>query len=47
MDIRLKGTKDGVHAAEEIYGQVDVPVVYLTAHSDRLTVDGLTMTASF
>jgi CheY-like chemotaxis protein len=39
MDIRLKGAKDGVQAAEEIHGQVDVPVVYLTAHSDRLTVD--------
>lgn len=39
MDIRLKGQKDGVQAAEEIRQQVDVPVVYLTAHSDRLTVD--------
>ena len=39
MDIRLKGKKDGVQAAEEIHGQVDVPVVYLTAYSDRLTVD--------
>jgi CheY-like chemotaxis protein len=39
MDIRLKGAKDGVQAAEEIHGQVDVPLVYLTAHSDRLTVD--------
>jgi CheY-like chemotaxis protein len=39
MDIRLKGAKDGVQAAEEIHDQVDVPVVYLTAHSDRLTVD--------
>lgn len=39
MDIRLKGKKDGVQATEEIHHQVDVPVVYLTAHSDRLTVD--------
>jgi len=39
MDIRLKGKKDGVQAAEEIHQQVDVPIVYLTAHSDRLTVD--------
>jgi FixJ family two-component response regulator len=28
-----------VQAATEIYSQVDVPVVYLTAHSDPLTVD--------
>jgi CheY-like chemotaxis protein len=39
MDIRLKGEKDGVQAAEEIRQQVDVPIVYLTAYSDRLTVD--------
>jgi DNA-binding NarL/FixJ family response regulator len=39
MDIRLKGDKDGVQAAEEIYRLVDVPLVYLTAHSDRTTVD--------
>ena len=39
MDIRLKGAKDGVQAAKEICEQVDVPIVYLTAHSDRRTVD--------
>ncbi len=39
MDIRLKGKKDGLQAAKEIRQQVDVPIVYLTAHSDQLTVD--------
>jgi CheY-like chemotaxis protein len=39
MDIRLKGEKDGVRAAEEIRQQVDASIVYLTAHSDRLTVE--------
>jgi DNA-binding response OmpR family regulator len=39
MDIRLKGKKDGVQATREIHEQVDVPIVYLTAYSDRLTVD--------
>ena len=39
MDIRLKGEKDGVQAARDIREQVDVPIVYLTAHSDRPTVD--------
>ena len=39
MDIRLKGEKDGVQAAQEIREQVDVPIVYLTAYSDQLTVD--------
>lgn len=39
MDIRLKGAKDGIDAVREIREQVDVPIVYLTAHSDRLTVE--------
>ena len=39
MDIRLKGEKDGVQAAMEIRRQVDVPIVYLTAYSDSLTVE--------
>lgn len=39
MDIRLSGDKDGVQAAREIRERVNVPIVYLTAHSDRLTVE--------
>jgi CheY-like chemotaxis protein len=39
MDIRLKGEKDGVQATKEIHQQVDLPIVYLTAYSDRLSVD--------
>lgn len=39
MDIRLSGQKDGVEAAREIREQVDIPIVYLTAHSDRRTVE--------
>lgn len=39
MDIRLSGAKDGVQAAKEIREQVDVPIVYLTAHSDGRTVE--------
>lgn len=49
MDIRLRGEEDGVQAAREIRRQVDVPIVFLTAHSDRLTVERakrLNMTAS-
>jgi CheY-like chemotaxis protein len=45
MDIRLKGKKDGVQATKEIRQQVDVPIVYLTAYSDRLTVDRAKKTA--
>ena len=39
MDIRLRGEKDGVQAAAEIRRRVDVPVIYLTAYSDRVTLD--------
>ena len=39
MDIRLKGKKDGIEAAAEIRSRGDIPIVYLTAYSDRSTVD--------
>lgn len=38
MDIRIKGKKDGIETAADIRALVDVPVVFLTAHSDRVTV---------
>lgn len=44
MDIRLRGEKDGVQAAEEIRKKVDVSVVYVSAHSDRQTVDRVKIT---
>jgi len=39
MDIRLKGQKDGIQAAREIQQRVDLPIVYVTAYSDPLTVE--------
>jgi DNA-binding response OmpR family regulator len=39
MDIRLKGERDGIHAAAEIRRQVNTPVIYLTAYSDQVTLD--------
>jgi DNA-binding response OmpR family regulator len=44
MDIRLRGEKDGVQAAQEIRQQMDVPIVYVTAYSDRLTVERVRQT---
>lgn len=38
MDIRLKGDMDGVEAAEQIYTRFNVPIIYLTAHSDGSTL---------
>jgi CheY-like chemotaxis protein len=39
MDVRLRGEKDGVQAAAEIRQHMDIPVIYLTAYSDRATVE--------
>jgi two-component system, cell cycle sensor histidine kinase and response regulator CckA len=37
MDIRLRGKMDGIEAAARIRAEADLPVVYLTAHSDEET----------
>jgi PAS domain S-box-containing protein len=47
MDIRLAGTMDGIEAARRIRRQADVPVVFLTAHSDVNTVRRARDTESF
>ncbi len=47
MDIRLQGDIDGVAAAKTIYFQLDVPVVYLTAHADEQTLQRATETSPF
>jgi len=39
MDIKLKGTVDGIEAAALIRSRFQIPVVYLTAYSDEETVD--------
>lgn len=38
MDVQLKGPSDGIDAAEAIRGQCRLPVIYLTAHSDKATL---------
>jgi PAS domain S-box-containing protein len=38
MDIRLKGSLDGIEAADRIGQSVRIPVIYLTAHSDEATL---------
>jgi DNA-binding NarL/FixJ family response regulator len=39
MDVHLKGAIDGIDAASAITRRCDVPVVFLTAHSDDRTID--------
>ncbi len=47
MDIRLEGDVDGIMAGDEIYHQLDIPVIYLTAHADELTLRRATRTSPF
>jgi PAS domain S-box-containing protein len=38
MDIMLHGRPEGIDAAEHLRGELDIPVIYLTAHSDSATL---------
>ncbi len=42
MDVRLAGAVDGIEAAAAIRRECDVPVVFLTGHSDSDTFQGAT-----
>ncbi|NUN69155.1 MAG: PAS domain S-box protein [Bacteroidetes bacterium] len=39
MDISLKGPMNGIEAARTITAQYDIPIVFLTAHSDEQTLE--------
>jgi PAS domain S-box-containing protein len=39
MDIRLKGEMDGIAAAKRIIDLYDLPIIFLTAHSDKATLE--------
>ncbi len=39
MDIRLKGDMDGIVAAKRIMDLYDLPIIFLTAHSDKATLE--------
>ena len=47
MDIRLTGAMDGVEAAERIRRNCGLPVIYITAHSDRETLQRAKLTEPF
>ncbi len=46
MDIRLAGRLDGIETAGRIQDRWQVPVIYLTAHSDEATLQRAETTAS-
>lgn len=47
MDIRIKGPLDGIETAKQIYRNLEIPTVYLTAHSDQATFQRAASTAPF
>jgi PAS domain S-box-containing protein len=47
MDIRLQGKMDGIATATEIRNRFKLPVIYLTAHADRATLERAKVTGPF
>ncbi len=47
MDVVIKGTLDGIAAAEKIWESFRVPVIYVTAYADELTIERATITELF
>jgi PAS domain S-box-containing protein len=47
MDIHLQGDMDGIAASEKIHASFGIPVVFLTALSDRQTFDRALITAPY
>lgn len=47
MDITLSGRMTGIEAAEQIRSQYDIPVIFLTAHTDERTVSRAKDTTPF
>lgn len=46
MDIRIKGEMDGIQTALKIRETFDIPVIYLTAHSDQETINRAKLTGA-
>ncbi|WP_445628551.1 response regulator [Nostoc sp. DSM 114167] len=47
MDIRLRGEIDGIQASEQIWHHLQIPIIYVTGHSDKSTVERATLTSPF
>ena len=44
LDVILKGEKDGIHLAETINEKYGTPFLFITSHSDRVTIDRAKLT---
>ncbi len=47
MDIKIKGAMDGVDVAGQIRARFDIPVIFLTAHSDEATLQRAKLTEPY
>ncbi|MBI5303354.1 MAG: PAS domain S-box protein [Chloroflexi bacterium] len=47
MDINLRGAMDGIQAADQIRAQLDIPVIFTTAHDDDETLHRAKITDPF
>src|SRR6478672_6374713 len=47
MDIRLEGEMDGTQAAQQIWQQLQIPIIYSSGYSDQATVERATATEPF
>jgi PAS domain S-box-containing protein len=47
MDIRLKGSMDGIEATEAILRRHNAPVIFLTGHSDEATLERVKLTQPY
>ena len=47
MDIRIKGSRDGIETADLLRARFGIPVVYLTAHSDDATLERAKLTVPY
>ena len=47
MDIRLRGSMDGIESAILIRDELDIPIVYLTAYADQETLEKAKVTEPF
>jgi len=47
MDIRLKGEMSGITAAEYIFTHFDIPIVFLSAHSDTITLQSAVLAQGY
>lgn len=47
MDIVIKGDMDGIRTAEIIYKEYGVPVIYITAYADDITLQRAEQTGSY